>query len=95
MAGRIHGLNEVTIGGSAPNVAIDVTGSSHAGSNRFESPVELATIDVIPGYSYARLGIWRVPLQKDAVGPPVGRCSKEHHPHDPEKKDHQNRNRQA
>ena len=95
MASRVYGLNKVTIGGSAPDVAIDVVESGHAGSNWFESSVELAAINVVPAYGYAGPGIRRVPLQQDAVVFPPGRCAKEHHPRDPEKKDHQNRNRQA
>ena len=95
MTGCIDGLDKVAVGGPAADVAIDVAGSGHARSNRFESPVELAAINVVPAYGYAGPGIRRVPLQQDAVGFPPAAAPKEHHPHDPEKKDHQNRNRQA
>ena len=95
MTGRIYSLNKVAVEGSAAHVAIDVAGGGDARSNRLESPVELTTINVIAGYGHAGLWIRRVPLQENAVRLPAGRHPEEHHADDPEKKDGQDRNRQA
>ena len=95
MTGRIYSLNKVAVESSAAHVAIDVAGSGDARSNRLESPVELTAINVIAGYGHAGLWIRRVPLQENAVRLPAGRHPEEHHADDPEKKDRQDRNRQA
>ena len=73
MTGSIHGLDKVKVGGSIADVAIDVTGSGHAGSDRLESSVGLAAINVIAGYRHAGLGGRRVPLQDNAMRLVVGR----------------------
>ena len=95
MTGCIDSLDEVAVGGSVANVVIDVAGSGHAGSNRLESSVELAAINVVARYRHAGLGIRRVPLQQNAVGPSAGCHPEKHHADDPDSKDHQNRNGQA
>jgi hypothetical protein len=95
MARRVYSLNKVTIGGPAADIAIDVAASGHAGSNRFESPVELAAINVVSGYGYAGLGTRRVPLEDNAMRSSAGYGPEEHHADGPQQKDHQDRNRQA
>src|SRR5258705_10075241 len=95
VTGGIYSLNKVAVEGSAAHVAIDVAGSGDARSNRLESPVELTAINVIAGYGHAGLWIRRVPLQENAVRLPAGRHPEQHHADDPEKKDHQDRNRPA
>jgi hypothetical protein len=81
---RIDGLNKIAIRGAAPDVAIHVAGSADAGSSLLESSVELATINVVPGYSYAGPGIWRVPLEDDAMRSSAGYRPEEHHTDDPQ-----------
>jgi hypothetical protein len=95
MSGGVNSLNKVTIGGPAPDVAIDVAGSRHARRNRFESPVELAAINVVPGYGYAWLGTRRVPLEDNAMRSSAGYGPEEHHADGPQQKDHQDCNGQA
>jgi len=95
MTGRIYSLNKVAVEGSTAHIAIDVAGGGDARSNRPKSPVELAAINVVASYGHARLEIRRVPLQENAVRPPAGCDPEEHHADDPEKKDRQDRNRQA
>ena len=95
MTGCIDGLNKVAVRGSPADIAINIAGRGYARSDRLESSIELAAVNVIAGDRHAGPGIRRVPFQENAMRPAAGRHPEEHHPDDPENKDHQNRNRQA
>jgi hypothetical protein len=83
VTGRIDGLNKIAIRGAAPDAAINVAGSTDAGSNLLESSVELAAINVVARYRYAGLGVRRVPLEDDAMRSPAGYGPEKHHADDP------------
>ena len=94
VTGCIHRFNEIVVGFPAAHVVIGVSRVGYAGGNPLVSAVCGAAVDVIAGHGKVRLER-RVPLQENAVRSPAGRYPKEHHADDPEKKDRQDRNRQA
>ena len=55
------------------DVVINVSGSGYAGSDRLESSVELATINVIARYRHAGLGSGGFHFSRTLCGLPAGR----------------------